>query len=113
MVKFELSIKVQQFGQCIYKKIHNFDLNKVIQNVSQYAQHHVTYAPAKFKVAASNGLEEGALTRKYKVTCNVAQYPLYHVTYSLAKFEVAMPKHLGGNPFTRNVTGGCTDRQTD
>ena len=83
------TIKVQQFGQCIYKKIHNFDLNKVIQNVALYAQHHVTYAPAKFKVAASNGLGEGALTRKYKVTCNVAQYHLHHVTNSPAKFGLA------------------------
>ena len=46
-------------------------------------------------------------------TCNVAQYPLYHVTHAPAKFEVAMPKCLGGNAFTRNVTDGCTDRQTD
>ena len=38
---------------------------KVTQNVAQYPPHHVTYAPAKFKVAMSNGLGEDAFTRKY------------------------------------------------
>ena len=35
-----------------------FDLDpkvKVAQNVAQYSQHHVTYAPAKFDVATSHG----------------------------------------------------------
>ena len=34
------------------------------QNVAQYPPHHVTYAPAKFEVAMSNGLGEDAFTRK-------------------------------------------------
>ena len=43
-----------------------YDLGvKVTQNVAQYHPHHVTYAPANFEVAMSNGLGEGAFTRKY------------------------------------------------
>ena len=38
---------------------------KVTQNVSQYHPHHVTYAPANFEVAISNGMGEDAFTRKY------------------------------------------------
>ena len=48
-----------------------------------------------------------------KVTINVAQYPLHHVTYSPTKFEVATSNGLGGDTFTRNVTDGRTDGQTD
>ena len=35
-----------------------FDLDlgvKVTQNVAQYPQHHVTYAPAEFDIATSHG----------------------------------------------------------
>ena len=36
-----------------------YDLEvKVTQNVAKYHPHHVTYAPANFKVAMSNGLGE-------------------------------------------------------
>ena len=45
-----------------------FDLDpkvKVTQNVAQFPGHHVIYAPAKFDVATSHGLGEGAFTRKY------------------------------------------------
>ena len=38
--------------------LFTFDLYlgvKVTQNVAQYPLHHVTYAPAKFEVAMSNG----------------------------------------------------------
>ena len=43
-----------------------YDLEvKVTQNVAQYHPHHVTYAPANFEVAMSNGLGEDAFTRKY------------------------------------------------
>ena len=43
-----------------------YDLEvKVTQNVAKYHPHHVTYAPANFKVAMSNGLGEDAFTRKY------------------------------------------------
>ena len=38
---------------------------KVTQNVAQYPLHHMTYAPAKFEVAMSNGLGGDAFTRKY------------------------------------------------
>ena len=38
---------------------------KVTQNVAQYHPHHVTYAPANFEVAMSNGMGEDAFTRKY------------------------------------------------
>ena len=34
-------------------------------NVAQYPPHHVTHAPAKFEVAASNSLGGDAFTRKY------------------------------------------------
>ena len=40
------------------KNFFNFDLYLGIkgrQNVAQYPVHHVTYAPAKFEVAKSNG----------------------------------------------------------
>ena len=41
--------------------LYDLDLGvKVRQNVAQYPPHHVTYAPAKFKVAMSNGLGEDA-----------------------------------------------------
>ena len=43
-----------------------YDLEvKVAQNVAKYHPHHVTYAPANFKVAMSKGLGEDAFTRKY------------------------------------------------
>ena len=43
-----------------------FDLGvKATQNVAQFPQHHVTYAPAKFNVATSHSSGEVAFTRKY------------------------------------------------
>ena len=56
--------------RCFYKKIHywTFDLElgvKVTQNITQYPQHHVTYAQAKFEVATFKSLWEDAFTRKY------------------------------------------------
>ena len=46
--------------------LFEFDLSvKVTQNVANYPPHHVTYAPAKFADATSNGLEGYAFTRKY------------------------------------------------
>ena len=48
-----------------------------------------------------------------KVTRNVDQYPLHHVTHLATKFTVATSNGLGGYTFTRNVTDGRTDRQTD
>ena len=42
-----------------------YDLEiKVTQNVEQYHPYHVTYAPANFEAAMSNGSED-AFTRKY------------------------------------------------
>ena len=38
---------------------------KVTQNVAQYPQPRVTFAPAKFDVATSHGEGEDAFTRKY------------------------------------------------
>ena len=40
---------------------------KVTQNVAQNPPHHVTYAPAKFEVAMTNGLGVDAFTRKYSI----------------------------------------------
>ena len=46
-----------------------YDLGvKVTQNVAQYHPHHVTYAPASFEVAMSNGLGEDSFTRKYIIS---------------------------------------------
>ena len=46
--------------------ISDLDLGvKVTQNIAQYPLHHVTYAPAEFEVAMSNGLGGDAFTRKY------------------------------------------------
>ena len=46
--------------------VYDIDLwVKVTQNVAQYHSHHVTYAPANFESAMSNGLREDAFTRKY------------------------------------------------
>ena len=43
-----------------------FDLGiKVTQNVAQYPPHHVTYVPAKFEVAMSNGSGGYAFAKKY------------------------------------------------
>ena len=80
----------------------------------------MTYAQAKFKVAASKrrciyekihyltfDLDLGV-----KVTRNVTQYPLHHVIYAPTKFEVATSNGLGEDTITRNVTDGRTDRQT-
>ena len=45
-----------------------FDLDgKVTRNFAQYPLHHVTYAPANFEVAMSNGLGGDAFTRKYTI----------------------------------------------
>ena len=44
-----------------------YDLNllvKATHNVVQYSSNHITYAPAKFKVATSNSIEDG-FTKKY------------------------------------------------
>ena len=48
--------------------LYDLDLGvKVTQNVAQYNPHHVTYAPANFVDAMSNGLEFD-LNLKVKVT---------------------------------------------
>ena len=47
--------------------LFTFDLYlgvKVIQKFAKYSLHHVTYSPAKFKVATPNGLKD-AFTRTY------------------------------------------------
>ena len=40
-------------------------------------------------------------------------YLSHHATYSAIKFEVTTSYGLGGDTFTRNVTDGRTDRQTN
>ena len=53
----------------IYKKVHyctfNLDLRlrTNMKNIAQYPLHHMTYAPAKFEVAMSNGLGGDAFAR--------------------------------------------------
>ena len=45
--------------------LYDLDLGaKVTKNVAQYHPHHVTYAPANFEVAMSNGMGEDAFTSK-------------------------------------------------
>ena len=65
------------------KTLNDLDLGvKVTQNVPPVSQHHVTYAPAKVEVVASNSLGRDALTKNtffdlgVKVIQNVAQYHL-------------------------------------
>ena len=64
----------QWLRRCITKKIHYLTLIprlgkgvKVTQNVAQYPQLHVTYAPAKFDVATAYDSGEDAFTRKYYI----------------------------------------------
>ena len=46
--------------------LYDLDLGvSVTKNVAQYHPHHVTYAPANFEVAMSNGMGEDAFTRRY------------------------------------------------
>ena len=82
------------------------------RNVAQYPLNHMTYAPAKFEDAMSNGLGGKAFYKKtqyltydldlgVKVMQNVSQYPLHHVTYPATKFEVVTSNRLGGDTFKR------------
>ena len=61
------------------------------RNVAQYPQHHMTYAPAKFVVAISNGLAGNALTWiiLFDLEGHIKHCPLHHVTFVPAKFDVA------------------------
>ena len=48
--------------------LFNFELYLVVKvrpKMSQYLPHHMTYAPAKFEVATSNGLGGYAITRTH------------------------------------------------
>ena len=73
--------------------LFTFHLNLgVTQNVSQYPQHHVTYASNALDVFTNKSLFDPDL--RVKVTQN-AQYPLYHVTNTPAKFEVPMTNGIG------------------
>ena len=61
--------------------------------------HHVTYVPAKFKVATANFqgdklpsktlFDLNLKAKRVKVTQNIALYPRLHVTYAPANFDVA------------------------
>ena len=82
-----------------YTHFFTFDLDlgvKVTLNVVPLPQCHVTYAPAKFEAAMSNGLGDVFKRKIQYLTLtlesrsqNIAQHPLHHVTYAPAKFEVA------------------------
>ena len=62
---------------------------KVTRNVAKYPLHFVTYAPAKFEVAMSNGYKKiNYLNFGHTKRC------LVHVTYTPAKIEVACPSGL-------------------
>ena len=50
---------------------------------------------------------------KVNVTQNVVQFPLHCVIYAPAKFAVAKSKGLGRDAFTRNMTKGRIDVQTN
>ena len=68
----------------------------------------MTYAPAKFDIATSQGLGDDAFKEKtlfdldlqVKVTQNVAQCPLHHVTYAPTEFKITRSTALG-EAFTR------------
>ena len=84
---------------------YNLDLGvKVTQNVAQYHQHNMTYAPVKFEVAMSNGKGEDLQKIHYmtltKVTPNSVQCPPNHMTFAPAKFEIATSNSLGEDAFT-------------
>ena len=49
----------------LHPTVFEMHLQENILFVAQYPLHHVTYSPAKFEIATSNGLEEDAFTRKY------------------------------------------------
>ena len=72
---------------------------RVTRDVTQYPQHLVTYASAKFEVAMPNGLGD-AFIRKYSIGSRSHQM-LPSVTYTLAKFEVVTSNGLGVDTFTR------------
>ena len=62
------SCYVQQFRRCITRKYIISPLTLTLgqgqtRNIAQYPLHHMTYAPAKFEAAMSNGLEGNAFTR--------------------------------------------------
>ena len=70
------------------------------RNVAQYPLHNMTYAPAKFEAAMSNGLGGNAFTRNIWFDLDQGQghmkhCPLHHVTYVPAKFEVATANGKG------------------
>ena len=78
-----------------------FDLRvKVTQNITQYPWHHVTYAPANFEVATSNGLGVDAFTRKYiidlglKVTQNVTQYGTVGTLYVMWPMQLQRRRYI-------------------
>ena len=65
----------------------------------------MTYAPATFEVAMSNGLGGNALQEIFDLSLTQGQgrikhCPLHHVPYVPSKFEVAMANGLG-DAFTR------------
>ena len=54
-------------SRCFYKKIQHFALalgSNVTLGFAQCSLYHMTYAPANFEVAASNGVEDDAFTLK-------------------------------------------------
>ena len=59
MLQQVLTYCVQRFWEEMHLQISTlfiYDLEvKVTQNITQYPLHHVTYAPAKFKVATCEG----------------------------------------------------------
>ena len=73
--------------------------------------HHMTYAPAKLEVAASNSLGDAFIKKSkkslfyidlgVKAPQDTAQHPQHHVTYAPTKFEAVMLNGLGECEFTR------------
>ena len=88
---------------------HNLYLGvKVTQNVAQYLQHNMTYAPVSLKLLCpwlrrrsiyKNTLYD--LDLWVKVTPNVVQCPPNQMTIAHAKFEIATTNSLGEDAFTR------------
>ena len=113
--------------RCVFKKIHylTFDLGvKVTRNVAQYPWHHVTYAQAKFEVAASKSLLGDAFTRKYIIwplTLGSRSHEIHPVpstscdlcTYKVWSCYVQRFRRRYNYKKRDGRTNGQTDRRTD
>ena len=74
----------------------------VTGNVAQNPSHHVTYAPVKVEVNASNGKIGDTFTRKY----------IIYLARNVSQIAVATSIGLGGDAFTRYITAVRSNART-